>query len=299
MDKIIKSCSLKIEVKDKEIQDLKEKELFLNKKIKTLEKTNFVNINNTIYNNNKSEAYSLVNSNNKINKDISGESYKKYPIKIIKRNKNASNALSSFNNNVINKKKNNNHSSTAISTINLNQSETNIFKKSVKLNSNKNNTLDENIKICLKKNAKKNLSNNSRNTFRKNSNIKIAKVSTNITNHHYNAQKNNILINLNSMNMEKKIIQQKLQKYLKIINTKINNLKDKNYRKMGIYKQSKSFYNRNASSDRNDSIKNSEGKNKRLDKSSLINTTLYEKFNITNRNYTKIPIHIMKKPKKK
>ena len=298
MDKIIKSCSLKLEEKEKEINELKEKEIFLNKKIKTLEKTNFVNISNTIYNNNKSEAFSLINSNNKINKDMSGESYKKYPIKIIKRNKNSSNDLSSFNNN-INKKKNNNHSSTAISTINLNQSESNIFKKTVKLNSNKNNTLDENIKICLKKNARKNLNNNSRNTFRKNSYIKIAKVSTNITNHNYNAQKNNILINLNSINMEKKIIQQKLQKYLKIINTKINNLKDKNYRKMGIYKQSKSFHNRNASSDRNDSIKNSEGKNKKLVKSSLINSTLFEKFDITNRNFTKIPIHIMKKPKKK
>ena len=52
MDKIIKNCSIKIEEKDKEIEKLKEKEIFLNKKIKSLEKTNYVNISNTIYNNN-------------------------------------------------------------------------------------------------------------------------------------------------------------------------------------------------------------------------------------------------------
>ena len=82
MDKIIKNCSLKIEEKDKELDELKEKIIFLNKKIKTLEKTNFVNISNTIYNNNnKSEAFSLINSNNKKNNDISDDNYKKYPIK--------------------------------------------------------------------------------------------------------------------------------------------------------------------------------------------------------------------------
>ena len=226
MDKIIKNCSIKIEEKDKEIEKLKEKEIFLNKKIKSLEKTNYVNISNTIYNNNnKSEAFSIMNSNNK----ISGENQKKYPIKIIKRNKNDSHELSSFNNNIIIRKKNN-HSSTAISTINLNKSETNvnIFKKNIRINNNnKNNTMDENIKICLKKNARSKINSNSRNNFRKNSYIKMAKVSTNITNNNYNVQKNNVLINLNSMNMEKKIIQQKLQKYLKIINTKINNLKNR------------------------------------------------------------------------
>ena len=151
MDKIIKNCSIKIEEKDKEIEKLKEKEIFLNKKIKSLEKTNYVNISNTIYNNNnnKSEAFSIMNSNNK----ISGENQKKYPIKIIKRNKNDSHELSSFNNYIIIRKKNN-HSSTAISTINLNKSETNvnIFKKNIRINNNnKNNTMDENIKICLKK----------------------------------------------------------------------------------------------------------------------------------------------------
>ena len=302
MDKIIKNCNLKIEEKDKELDELKEKIIFLNKKIKTLEKTNFVNISNTIYNNNnKSEAFSLINSNNKKNNDISDDNYKKYPIKIIKKNKNSSNDLSSFNNN-FNKKKNT-HSSTVISTINLNQSETNIFKKTIKLNNNKTNTLDENInisnKICLKKNARRNLNNNSRNNFRKNSYIKMAKVSTNITNNNYNVQKNNVLINLNSMNMEKKIIQQKLQKYLKIINTKINNLKNKTNRKIGLYSQSKSFYYRNLSSDRIDSFRNSEKKNKRLDKSSLINSTLFEKFNSTNRNFNKIHIYNMKKQKKK
>ena len=306
MDKIIKNCSLKIEEKDKELDELKEKIIFLNKKIKTLEKTNFVNISNTIYNNNnKSEAFSLINSNNKKNNDISDDNYKKYPIKIIKKNKNknSSNDLSSFNNNININKKKNTHSSTVISTINLNQSETNIFKKTIKLNNNKTNTLDENInisnKICLKKNARRNLNNNSRNNFRKNSYIKMAKVSTNITNNNYNVQKNNVLINLNSMNMEKKIIQQKLQKYLKIINTKINNLKNKKNRKIGLFSQSKSFYYRNLSSDRIDSFKNSEKKNKRLDKSSLINSTLFEKFNSTNRNFNKIHIYNTKKQKKK
>ena len=241
-----------------------------------------------------------MNSNNKKNNEVSGENYKKYPIKIIKRNKNESHYLSSFNNNINKKKNNHNHSSTAISTINLNQSETNIFKKTIKLNNNKNNTLDENInnKICLKKNARKNLNNNSRNNFRKNSYIKMAKVSTNITNNNYNVQKNNVLINLNSMNMEKKIIQQKLQKYLKIINTKIYNLKNKTNRKIGLYKQSKSFYYRNLSSDRIDSFKNSERNIKNLDKSSLINSTLFEKFNSSNRNFDKIPIYNMKKQKK-
>ena len=303
MDKIIKNCSIKIEEKDKEIEKLKEKEIFLNKKIKSLEKTNYVNISNTIYNNNnnnnnKSEAFSIMNSNNK----ISGENQKKYPIKIIKRNKNDSHELSSFNNNIIIRKKNN-HSSTAISTINLNKSETNvnIFKKNIRINNNnKNNTMDENIssKICLKKNARRNLNNNSRNNFRKNSYIKMAKVPTNITNNNYNVQKNNVLINLNSMNKEKKIIQQKLQKYIKIINTKINNLKNKSNRKIGIYKQSKSFYYRNLSSDRIDSFKNSEKKNKKLDKSSLINSTLFEKFNSTHRNYNKIHVYNLKKQKK-
>ena len=163
--------------------------------------------------------------------------------------------------------------------------------------------MDENInisnKICLKKNARRNLNNNSRNNIRKNSYIKMAKVSTNITNNNYNVQKNNVLINLNSMNMEKKIIQQKLQKYLKIINTKINNLKNKTNRKIGLFSQSKSFYYRNLSSDRIDSFRNSEKKNKRLDKSSLINSTLFEKFNSTNRNFNKIHIYNMKKQKKK
>ena len=71
MDKIIKNCSLKIEEKDKELDELKEKIIFLNKKIKTLEKTNFVNISNKIYNNNnKSEALSLINSYKKKKKYI-------------------------------------------------------------------------------------------------------------------------------------------------------------------------------------------------------------------------------------
>ena len=125
------------------------------------------------------------------------------------------------------------------------------------------------------------------------------KVSTNITNNNYNVQKNNVLINLNSMNMEKKIIQQKLQKYIKIINTKINNLKNKTNRKIGLYSQSKSFYYRNLSSDKIDSFKNSERKNKKLDKSSLFNSTLFEKFNSTHRNYNKIHIYNLKKQKKK
>ena len=299
MDKIIKNCSIKIEEKDKEIEKLKEKEILLNKKIKSLEKTNYVNISNTIYNNNnnKSEAFSIMNSNNK----ISGENQKKYPIKIIKRNKNDSHELSSFNNNIIIRKKNN-HSSTAISTINLNKSETNvnIFKKNIRINNNnKNNTMDENIKICLKKNARSKINSNSRNNFRKNSYIKMAKVSTNITNNNYNVQKNNVLINLNSMNMEKKIIQQKLQKYLKIINTKINNLKNRTNRKIALYKQSKSFYKRNTSTDRADSFKNSERNSKKLDRSSIINSTIFDKFNGSNRNFHKITLHNFQKQKKK
>ena len=73
---------------------------------------------------------------------------------------------------------------------------------------------------------------NSRNSFGKFAHTKQAKNLVNIMNNNFSVQKNNILINLNNLNHEKFIIQKKLEDYLKIIDTKINKLKNRRENRM-------------------------------------------------------------------
>lgn len=283
--------------KEKEINELKEKEIFLNKKIMKFEKGKISNQYNSVEN--KSNTMSFYNI---INKEISGftkDNLKKFPIKIIKR-KNNSISQSTLNNSQTLKKKYNPGTS-ELSTINFNNNEcnTHLYKKNHKFNYNKNTIIDGNFSTYRNKNKERSVNNISRNNFRKNKFIRTSKIPTNITNNHYNVQNNNLLISLNNMNQEKIKIQEKLETYLKLIDTKINNLKNKKDKMITIYKQSKSFLKRNNSSlEKSNSIKNNSRK-KKLDKSTILNSKNFDKMNFTYRNYNKISIINLKKRKKK
>jgi len=283
--------------KEKEINELKEKEIFLNKKIMKFEKRKISNQYNSVEN--KSNTMSFYNI---INKEISGftkDNLKKFPIKIIKR-KNNSISQSTLNNSQTLKKKYNPGTS-ELSTINFNNNEcnTHLYKKNHKLNYNKSTIIDGNFSTYRDKNKERSVNNISRNNLRKNKFIRTSKIPTNITNNHYNVQNNNLLISLNNMNQEKIKIQEKLETYLKLIDTKINNLKNKKDKMITIYKQSKSFLKRNNSSlEKSNSIKNNSRK-KKLDKSTILNSKNFDKMNFTYRNYNKISIINLKKRKKK
>ena len=233
---------LKYEEKEEEINKLKEKNMFLNKKIKSIEirKT----INNSIDKNNKSESISFIGSNQDF-LDICQKKSKKISIRNIKRNNNFSHYFnSSINNNIIHKKfiKRN----MSLSSMNNNsQIEVSSYINRKSTNENMN-SMNKNISFCLNKideslnkNAKK-----SKNTENKNIKyLKIVKkkVPINITNNDYNVQKNNVMINLNSINIEKMKIQKKLAEYRKLIDEKINSLRKTNPRKINVHKDRKSF----------------------------------------------------------
>ena len=100
------------------------------------------------------------------------------------------------------------------------------YNTNIKKSSNKNNSLNEIVSLYLNK-IDENLNNNLRNNASRNS--KAGKIyknekfksAINITNNNYNFQKNNVLINLNNINVEKLKIQKKLAEYRKMIDRKI------------------------------------------------------------------------------
>lgn len=207
----------------------------MNKKIKSLEESKILNITNSI--DNKSESFSFVNNNQNIFENGKNKKRKIF-VKNIKKNHYIN---SSVDNNIINKKLINRNMS--LSTINYNQLEynTNVIKKS----SNKNNSVNESVSFYLNKFDDSLNNNNSRNNASKISKqtkrLKIdrSKIPVNITNNNYNVQKNNVLINLNNINLEKLKIQRKLAEYRKMIDKKINNLKKGSSNKININKKKK------------------------------------------------------------
>ena len=253
--------------------------------MKSLEEKKKMNMNMTnSIDNNKLESISFVNNNQDIS-EISKSFKKKMHIK---RNCNYYPNLHSYlNNNVINKKLINKNMS--LSTINYNQVDdfsSHLNKKS----SNKNHSVNESISYYLNKIDESlnnnNINNNSRNNFGKiPKNAKFINVEkskgqpVNITNNNYNVQKNNVLINLNNINLEKLKLQRKLAEYRKMIDRKINSLKKGN-----INKKKTSAY-RNGKS----SIKlKKDGKNDRLNSSRISNNDIEKSFFIKRTGLEKI-----------
>ena len=253
--------------------------------MKSLEEKKKMNMNMTnSIDNNKLESISFVNNNQDIS-EISKSFKKKMHIK---RNCNYYPNLHSYlNNNVIHKKLINKNMS--LSTINYNQVDdfsSHLNKKS----SNKNHSVNESISYYLNKIDESlnnnNINNNSRNNFGKiPKNAKFINVEkskgqpVNITNNNYNVQKNNVLINLNNINLEKLKLQRKLAEYRKMIDRKINSLKKGN-----INKKKNSAY-RNGKS----SIKlKKDGKNDRLNSSRISNNDVEKSFFIKRTGLEKI-----------
>lgn len=273
-DKIIKNYKLQVDQKDDEINKLKEKNLFLNRKLKNLEDKRHIKLNNSIEN--KTETFSFLHDQDL--SDIGRLNNKKLFVKNIKRNHYNN---SSINNNIIHKKFLNRNMS--LSTINYNQLEynTNIIRKS----SNKNNSNDSVSFFTNKFDDSLNNNNISRNNISKNSKyskgLKIdkSKIPVNITNNNYNVQKNNVLINLNNINLEKLKIQKKLAEYRKMIDKKINNLKRGNYNN---HKKTKSSLKKERNLDRSNYFRNSHY-NKNFEKSCYIKSSDLEKINTSYR----------------
>lgn len=273
-DKIIKNYKLQVDQKDDEINKLKEKNLFLNRKLKNLEDKRHIKLNNSIEN--KTETFSFLHDQDL--SDIGRLNNKKLFVKNIKRNHYNN---SSINNNIIHKKFLNRNMS--LSTINYNQLEynTNIIRKS----SNKNNSNDSVSFFTNKFDDSLNNNNISRNNISKNSKyskgLKIdkSKIPVNITNNNYNVQKNNVLINLNNINLEKLKIQKKLAEYRKMIDKKINNLKRGNYNN---HKKTKSLLKKERNLDRSNYFRNSQY-NKNFEKSCYIKSSDLEKINTSYR----------------
>ena len=251
---------------------MKEKNIFLNKKIKSLEESKILNITNSI--DNKSESFSFVNNNQNIFENGKNKKTKLF-VKNIKKNHYIN---SSVDNNINHKKFINRNMS--LSTINYNQLEynTNVIKKS----SNKNNSVNESVSFYLNKFDDSLNNNNSRNNASKISKqtkrLKIdrSKIPVNITNNNYNVQKNNVLINLNNINLEKLKIQRKLAEYRKMIDKKINNLKKGSSNKININKKKKTSLKKERNFDKLNSFRNSEY-NRKFEKSCFINSNELEK----------------------
>ena len=133
----MKTYKLQIEEKDREINKLKEKEMFLNKRVKILDSKKNINISNS--NEIRSDSMSIINSTRREFSNFTIKNHKKCPINIIKRNNksNYSNNQASFNNSSIKNKKMIN-STIGLSTVNLNKSEinTSLVKKNNKPNTN-------------------------------------------------------------------------------------------------------------------------------------------------------------------
>ena len=207
----------------------------MNKKLKNFENRKYIIINNSI-DNNRSESY-FINSNREVS-DLSKNIEKRIHIKNIKKKCNLNQCFHSSISESINNRKVINRN-TSLSTINYNQLDlnSNLNKK----NSKKDKSINESISYFLNKIEESlyNNSNNSRNNLLKNIHFsKSMKLNpkvinpVNITNNNYNPPKNNnVLINLNTINLEKLKLQKKLAEYRKIIDKKINTLKRGKYLK--------------------------------------------------------------------
>ena len=174
------------------------------------------------------------------------------------------------------------------STINCENQENNTQiirnRPNVNVNLNKNNSVNESISYYLYKIDESLVNNVSRNKINQNGNkYKVIKkkknrVPVNITNNNYNVQKNNVLINLDSVTLEKLKIQQKLEEYNRIIDKKINNLKQSNIKKEKSIKRKYSL-NKEKDSENSESYRNSKIK-KKLSQSYFINPSELQKINI-------------------
>ena len=276
-DKIIESYKLKLNIKDDEINKLKEKNLILTKKIKNFENRKFIIINNSIDNNSCSESYFV--SSNREPSDLSKNIRDKMNMKkIYKFNPSFHSSIN--NNNVINKKIINRKMS--LPTFNFSQLDLSSLINKKK--SKKENSINDSISLFFNK-IEQNIygtNNNSRNNMIKNYNItksikleQKGKNPVNITNNNYN---NRVLINLNTINLEKLKLQKKLAEYRKIIDKRINSLK-RNYKLNSNRKNNKSMkIEKEQKYDKNDSFKDC--KNKR-DRSCFIKKNIFDKINIS------------------
>ena len=276
-DKIIESYKLKLNIKDDEINKLKEKNLILTKKIKNFENRKFIIINNSIDNNSCSESYFV--SSNREPSDLSKNIRDKMNMKkIYKFNPSFHSSIN--NNNVINKKIINRKMS--LPTFNFSQLDLSSLINKKK--SKKENSINDSISLFFNK-IEQNIygtNNNSRNNMIKNYNItksikleQKGKNPVNITNNNYN---NRVLINLNTINLEKLKLQKKLAEYRKIIDKRINSLK-RNYKLNSNRKNNKSIkIEKEQIYDKIDSFKDC--KNKR-DRSCFIKKNIFDKINIS------------------
>ena len=276
-DKIIESYKLKLNIKDDEINKLKEKNLILTKKIKNFENRKFIIINNSIDNNSCSESYFV--SSNREPSDLSKNIRDKMNMKkIYKFNPSFHSSIN--NNNVINKKIINRKMS--LPTFNFSQLDLSSLINKKK--SKKENSINDSVSLFFNK-IEQNIygtNNNSRNNMIKNYNItksikleQKGKNPVNITNNNYN---NRVLINLNTINLEKLKLQKKLAEYRKIIDKRINSLK-RNYKLNSNRKNNKSMkIEKEQKYDKNDSFKDC--KNKR-DRSCFVKKNIFDKINIS------------------
>ena len=276
-DKIIESYKLKLNIKDDEINKLKEKNPILTKKIKNFENRKFIIINNSIDNNSCSESYFV--SSNREPSDLSKNIRDKMNMKkIYKFNPSFHSSIN--NNNVINKKIINRKMS--LPTFNFSQLDLSSLINKKK--SKKENSINDSISLFFNK-IEQNIygtNNNSRNNMIKNYNItksikleQKGKNPVNITNNNYN---NRVLINLNTINLEKLKLQKKLAEYRKIIDKRINSLK-RNYKLNSNRKNNKSMkIEKEQKYDKNDSFKDC--KNKR-DRSCFVKKNIFDKINIS------------------
>ena len=276
-DKIIESYKLKLNIKDDEINKLKEKNLILTKKIKNFENRKFIIINNSIDNNSCSESYFV--SSNREPSDLSKNIRDKMNMKkIYKFNPSFHSSIN--NNNVINKKIINRKMS--LPTFNFSQLDLSSLINKKK--SKKENSINDSVSLFFNK-IEQNIygtNNNSRNNMIKNYNItksikleQKGKNPVNITNNNYN---NRVLINLNTINLEKLKLQKKLAEYRKIIDKRINSLK-RNYKLNSNRKNNKSIkIEKEQIYDKIDSFKDC--KNKR-DRSCFIKKKIFDKINIS------------------
>ena len=276
-DKIIESYKLKLNIKDDEINKLKEKNLILTKKIKNFENRKFIIINNSIDNNSCSESYFV--SSNREPSDLSKNIRDKMNMKkIYKFNPSFHSSIN--NNNVINKKIINRKMS--LPTFNFSQLDLSSLINKKK--SKKENSINDSVSLFFNK-IEQNIygtNNNSRNNMIKNYNItksikleQKGKNPVNITNNNYN---NRVLINLNTINLEKLKLQKKLAEYRKIIDKRINSLK-RNYKLNSNRKNNKSMkIEKEQKYDKNDSFKDC--KNKR-DRTCFVKKKIFDKINIS------------------
>ena len=276
-DKIIESYKLKLNIKDDEINKLKEKNLILTKKIKNFENRKFIIINNSIDNNSCSESYFV--SSNREPSDLSKNIRDKMNMKkIYKFNPSFHSSIN--NNNVINKKIINRKMS--LPTFNFSQLDLSSLINKKK--SKKENSINDSVSLFFNK-IEQNIygtNNNSRNNMIKNYNItksikleQKGKNPVNITNNNYN---NRVLINLNTINLEKLKLQKKLAEYRKIIDKRINSLK-RNYKLNSNRKNNKSIkIEKEQIYDKIDSFKDC--KNKR-DRSCFVKKKIFDKINIS------------------